>query len=104
MDVREDQVIRQREFLLRHPHVTISHHRHPSWYFTAVWYDGGERREVTATELGELIDQLLDAFDAQDPGSESFHDHPGPALADARVSKACRGHGSGVRAGAAIEQ
>lgn len=58
MDTREDQVIRQREFLAAHPHVEITHHRHPSWHFSATWYDRGQRREISAAELGELLDQL----------------------------------------------
>jgi hypothetical protein len=31
------------------------------WHYTCAWYDAGIRREITAGELGDLIDMVLDA-------------------------------------------
>lgn len=62
MGVREDQVLRMRRLLEDHPHLVITHFRHPMWHYTCVWYDAGIRREICAAELGDLIDLVLDTL------------------------------------------
>jgi len=58
-----DQVRRLQRLREDHPHLEITHFRHPSWHYRCVWYDGGLRREVCAGELGDLIDLVREALD-----------------------------------------
>jgi len=55
-----DQVVRQHELLERFPMVSVTHHRWPSWEFSAVWYSNAKRHEIRAGELRDLLDQLDD--------------------------------------------
>ncbi len=73
MDVREDLLLRMRRLLEGHPYIEITHFRHPMWHYTCFWYDAGIRREITAGELGDLIDMVLDAL------TEPPHRADGPA-------------------------
>jgi hypothetical protein len=53
-----DNVVRRQQFEAQYPLVTISHHQEPSWHWSAVWYDAGQRKEVTSPELSDLLDRL----------------------------------------------
>jgi hypothetical protein len=67
MDTREDQVARMQQLLEAHPYLEITHFRHPMWHFRCIWFDAGLRREITAGELGDLIDLVLDALNRSSP-------------------------------------